>query len=80
MPGRERDAATRSMVDGLAQRLESSPRDVDGWIHLIRSRIVLGETEVAATAFQKALEVFVEEPAAKGKIMAAAIDLGLKTE
>ena len=80
MPGRERDAAIRSMVDGLAQRLESSPRDVDGWIHLIRSRIVLGETEVAATAFQKALEVFVEDPAAKGKIMAAAIDLGLKTE
>ena len=43
MPGRERDAATRSMVDGLAQRLESSPRDVDGWIHLMRSRVVLGE-------------------------------------
>ena len=80
MPEPERDAAIRSMVNGLAQRLENSPRDVDGWIHLMRSRVVLGETEVAATAFQKALQVFVEDPAAKGKIMAAASDLGLKTE
>ena len=80
MPELERDAAIRSMVNGLAQRLESSPRDVDGWIHLMRSRVVLGETEVAATAFQKALAVFVEDPAAKGKIMAAANDLGIKTE
>lgn len=80
MPERERDAAIRSMVNGLAKRLESSPRDVDGWIRLMRSRVVLGETGVAATAFQKALEVFVEDPAAKDKIMAAAIDLGLKNE
>jgi cytochrome c-type biogenesis protein CcmH/NrfG len=74
----ERDAAIRAMVDGLAQRLESTPQDVDGWIHLMRSRVVLGETEVAATAFRKALEVFVADQAASGKIMAAAIELGLK--
>ena len=79
-PERERDAAIRSMVDGLAKRLENSPRDVDGWIHLMRSRVVLGEAEVAATAFRKALEVFVEDQAASGRIMAAAIDLGLKSE
>jgi cytochrome c-type biogenesis protein CcmH len=76
----ERDAAIRSMVNGLAQRLESSPRDVDGWIHLMRSRVVLGETEVAAIAFRKALEVFVDDQAASGKIMAAAVEIGLKTK
>ena len=80
MPAGEREAAIRSMVDGLAQRLESSPQDVDGWIHLMRSRVVLGEREVAATAFRKALEVFVDDQAASGKIMAAAIELGLKAE
>ena len=80
MPAREREAAIRSMVDGLALRLESSPRDVDGWIHLMRSRVVLGESEVAATAFRKALEVFVDDQAASGKIMAAATELGLKAE
>jgi cytochrome c-type biogenesis protein CcmH/NrfG len=80
MPARERDAAIRSMVDGLANRLESSPRDVDGWIQLMRSRVVLEEREVAATAFRKALDVFVDDPAASGKIMAAATELGLKAE
>lgn len=80
MPERERDLAIRSMVDGLAHRLENSPRDVDGWINLLRSRVVLGEEDMAATAFRKALEVFVDEPAALGKIMAAASELGLKAE
>jgi cytochrome c-type biogenesis protein CcmH len=80
MPQRGYDAAIRSMVDGLAARLESSPQDVEGWTRLIRSRVVLGEREVAATAFRKALEVFKDDSAASGKITAAAIELGLKAE
>jgi cytochrome c-type biogenesis protein CcmH len=80
MPPRERDAAILSMVDGLAERLESSPRDIEGWILLMRSRVVLGEREVAATAFRKALEVFKDDSAASGKIATAAIELGLKAE
>jgi cytochrome c-type biogenesis protein CcmH len=80
MPPRERDAEVRSMVDGLADRLESSPRDIEGWTLLMRSRIVLGEREGAATAFRKALEVFKEDSAASSKITAAAIELGLKDQ
>ncbi len=80
MPPREQDAAIRSMVDGLADRLESSPRDVEGWTRLMRSRVVLGEREVAATAFRKALEVFKDDSAASSKITAAAIELGLKAD
>jgi cytochrome c-type biogenesis protein CcmH len=80
MPPRERDAAIRSMVDGLADRLERSPRDVEGWTRLMRSRVVLGEREVAATAFRKALEVFKDDSAASSKITTAAIELGLETE
>ena len=80
MPAGERDAAIRSMVDGLAGRLESSPRDVEGWTRLMRSRVVLGEREVAAIAFRKALEIFKDDLAASGKITAAAIELGLKAE
>ena len=30
-PPGEQDAAIRAMVDGLAHRLESAPRDVEGW-------------------------------------------------
>ena len=80
MPSRERDAAIRSMVDGLASRLESSPRDVEGWTRLMRSRVVLGEKDVAATAFREALEVFKDNSTASGKIAAAASELGLKSE
>jgi cytochrome c-type biogenesis protein CcmH len=80
MAPHERDAEIRSMVDRLADRLESSPRDVEGWTLLIRSRVVRGEKEVAATAFRKALEVFKDDSAASGKITAAASELGLKAE
>jgi hypothetical protein len=46
----------------------------------MRSRVVLGEREVAASAFRKALEVFKDDTAATGRIMAAAVELGLKAE
>ena len=74
------NAAIRAMVDGLASRLDASPRDVDGWTKLMRSRVVLGEREAAATALRKALDVFKDDSIASGQISAAAADLGLKTE
>jgi cytochrome c-type biogenesis protein CcmH len=80
MPPSEPEDAIRSMVDGLADRLATSPQDVEGWILLIRSRIVLNQTKDAATAFREALEVFKDDSAASGKITAAAIGLGLKVE
>jgi tetratricopeptide (TPR) repeat protein len=79
-PPHEQDAVVRSMVDRLADRLESSPRDVDGWTLLIRSRIVRGEKEIAATAFRKALEIFKDDQTASGRITSTAIELGLKAE
>jgi cytochrome c-type biogenesis protein CcmH len=80
MPPHDREAQIRSMVDGLADRLESSPRDVEGWTRLMRSRVVLGERDVAETAFRKALDVFKDDSAASAKITAAAIELGLTAE
>jgi cytochrome c-type biogenesis protein CcmH/NrfG len=79
-PPHQSNAAIRSMVDGLADRLQSSPRDVEGWTRLMRSRVVLGEKEVAASAFRKALDVFKDDAAASAKITAAAIELGLTAE
>ena len=79
-PPHESNAAIRSMVDGLANRLEKSPRDAEGWTRLMCSRVVLGEREVAATAFRKALEVFNDDSAASDKITATANELGLKAE
>jgi cytochrome c-type biogenesis protein CcmH len=80
MPPLEHDAAVLSMVDGLANRLDGSPRDIDGWLLLMRSRVVLGERDIAAAALRKALEVFKDDSTASAKITAIAIELGLTAE
>ena len=68
------------MVDGLANRLASAPRDVEGWTRLMRSRVVLGERGVAAEAFAKALEIFKDDSAASAQVTAMAAELGLTSE
>ena len=80
MPAHERQASIRAMVDGLAARLESDPRDVEGWTRLMRSRVVLGEKDVATAARRKALDVFKDDAAAASRIAAAATELGIKAE
>ena len=77
MPPADRSAMIRGMVDGLANRLEQSPRDADGWIKLIRSRVVLGETELAKQALARGLTVFTDDTQERERIVAAAQQLGL---
>jgi cytochrome c-type biogenesis protein CcmH len=50
----QREATIRSMVDGLAQRLQSDPNDLDGWLKLSRSYGVLGERDKALEALARA--------------------------
>jgi cytochrome c-type biogenesis protein CcmH len=73
----ERSNMIRGMVDGLVNRLEQSPRDADGWIKLIRSRVVLGEDELAKQALTRGLAVFADDPLERDRIAAAAQQLGL---
>jgi cytochrome c-type biogenesis protein CcmH len=77
MPPADRAAMIRGMVDGLATRLEQSPGDVEGWIKLIRSRKVLGETKEAAQALQRALDVFKTAPQEREQIVAVGREMGL---
>ncbi|HKD28947.1 MAG TPA: c-type cytochrome biogenesis protein CcmI [Xanthobacteraceae bacterium] len=79
LPG-DRAAMIQSMVDGLASRLEQSPRDADGWIKLIRSRMVLGETELAQRALTRGLDVFADDKQERDRIAAAAQQLGLSPQ
>jgi cytochrome c-type biogenesis protein CcmH len=46
----EREAKIRTMVDGLAQRLQSDPNDLEGWLKLSRSYGVLGQSDKAVEA------------------------------
>jgi cytochrome c-type biogenesis protein CcmH len=77
LPAEQRQAMIRSMVSGLADRLESTPRDEEGWLRLIHSGLQLGEDDAARAALARALAVFVDDASAGGRITAAAKELGL---
>ncbi len=78
MSAEDRSAMIRGMVDGLQARLDKSPRDADGWMKLIRSRIVLGDKDAARAALKKALDIFAGDTAEKNALAATAKELGLE--
>lgn len=54
MTPEERMDFVRSMVDGLAARLEDEPDDLDGWLQLARAYTVLGRNAAALEAYETA--------------------------
>jgi cytochrome c-type biogenesis protein CcmH len=54
LPPEQRNQAIRSMVEGLAARLETQPDDLDGWLRLGRAWMVLGEKPRARAAYERA--------------------------
>lgn len=77
MPEGDRQAMVRGMVDGLAARLEASPRDSAGWIRLMRARMVLGEPQAAQAALRKGLAAFGDSPSDQAALRDAAKSLGV---
>jgi cytochrome c-type biogenesis protein CcmH len=73
----DQQAMVRGMVDRLAGKLATNPKDEDGWLRLMRARMVLGEGAEAAKARDAALKAFAGDAAAQGRIRAAATELGL---
>lgn len=73
----DRAAMIRRMVDSLAEKLDKSPRDADGWIKLIRSFSTLGESDRAQQALDKALKTFSDDPADSARLTTTAKELGL---
>ncbi|WP_416877808.1 hypothetical protein [Litorimonas sp.] len=52
-----------AMVEGLAERLEANPDDPQGWARLIRSRIVMGDTEALIRDHKAMSAYFADQPA-----------------
>jgi cytochrome c-type biogenesis protein CcmH len=73
----QQSAAGRGMVEGLARRLRQNPRDADGWIMLMRSRIVLGEPQLAAEALRTGLAAFQNDAATQARLRQAAQALAI---
>jgi cytochrome c-type biogenesis protein CcmH len=64
----ERSRMIRSMVDGLAQRLEQDGSDLEGWLRLARARMVMGEPAKAKSALDRAGEIFKADLKAMSRI------------
>jgi cytochrome c-type biogenesis protein CcmH len=77
MSDADRKAMIHSMVDKLAGELKANPHDSGGWVRLMRARMVLGEKDQAAAAYQDARKAFASTPAAQAVLQEAAKSLGV---
>jgi len=58
----ERQAMINAMVERLAARLETQPDDVDGWVRLGRSYMVLNQPDKAREAYARAVKLKPGDP------------------
>lgn len=72
-PSEQREMAI-GMVESLEQRLANEPNNVQGWIMLIRSRMTLGQANLASDALQSAITA---NPSSAGRLRDEATRLGV---
>ena len=72
MPAGDQQAMIHGMVDRLAAQLKANPRDSDGWIRLMRARMVLGEKDQAVVAYRDARKAFADAPSQQAALRQAA--------
>jgi cytochrome c-type biogenesis protein CcmH len=68
----------RGMVAGLAERLQKDGSDLDGWLRLMQSYMVLGERDKARAAVDDARRAVASEPEKLRRINERAKELGLQ--
>jgi len=77
IPPAQQDEMVKAMVDRLANRLRQNPRNADGWIQLMRSRMVLNDPRAATAALQSGLTAFNGDAATQARLRTAAQQLGV---
>jgi cytochrome c-type biogenesis protein CcmH len=77
LPPAQQDEMVKGMVDRLADRLRRNPRDADGWIRLMRSRMVLNDRSGAREALQSGLAAFQGDAATQLRLRTAGTELGV---
>ncbi len=63
------------MIGGLERRLANNPRDADGWVLLMRSRMVMGQPDRARAALSNSLEAFQGDRDTQQRLRAVASEL-----
>ncbi len=79
MTPEQRQAFVEQMVSGLASRLKENGKDLNGWMQLVRSYVVLGRSEEANAALAEARSNFAGDEKALAQLQALADVLGIGT-
>ena len=74
LPAGQQEAMIAGMVEGLAAKLKANPKNVEGWIMLMRSYTTLGRGSDAGVAYRAAVAA---NPGAKAELEDAAKTLGV---
>lgn len=77
MSDSDRQSMINGMVDKLAAELKANPRNADGWVRLLRSRMVLQQAELAGQDLVTARQALAGDAAGLDKLGAAARQLGV---
>ena len=76
----DRSAMIEGMVESLAEKLKTEPKNFEGWMRIIRSYSVLGDKDKAADALKQGLAIFPAEGSEGKQLLALAGELGLKAD
>jgi cytochrome c-type biogenesis protein CcmH len=74
----EQNRMILGMVQGLEERLQRNPNDLEGWLMLARSRNVLGDANAARVAIGRARVIFGADKQSAARIAEVESQIGLK--
>ena len=77
IPPSQQDQMVQAMVGRLEGRLRANPRDADGWIRLMRSRMVLNDPARARAALNSGVAAYNGDTATQQRLRDAAVALGV---
>lgn len=80
MSGSDRQQMIEGMVASLAEKLREEPKNIEGWLRLVRSYAVLNQPQKAGAALKDALAVFPADSAEARQLLALSAELGVKAE
>ncbi|MBD8553160.1 c-type cytochrome biogenesis protein CcmI [Rhizobium sp. CFBP 8762] len=73
----ERSDMIAGMVDGLDAKLRAQPDDIEGWLRLVRSRLVLNQRGQAVDALERGLQAFPNDGAERQQLKMLGVELKL---
>ena len=80
MSAGDRQQMIAGMVESLAAKLQENPDNLEGWMRLIRSHVVLDQRPKAEAALQTALKTFPADSENGKELLALARDLSISAE